>query len=96
MAKLKKANKKIVLSDYPVDMPEDILEFYPEVFGTYKGRWVLIHMIAKDLHFLDEIISNDEELFRANYARRLMSRIGIWEKLNPKDFIDALFSASGK
>ena len=95
MKKPAKANKKIVLSDYPVDAPEDVLEFYPEVFSGYKGRWVLVHML-KDLYFFDEIINSDEELFRANYARKLLSRIGIWEKLNPKDFIDALFKARGK
>ena len=51
MKKLAKANKKIVLSDYPVDEPEDVLEFYLEVFSGYKGRWVLVH-ILKDLYFL--------------------------------------------
>lgn len=77
----------------PVDTPKDVLEFYPRVFGTYEGRWVLVHML-KDLFFFDEIIDSDEELFRANYARKLLSRIGIWEKLDPRDFIEALFKAS--
>ncbi len=76
----------------PVDTPKDVLTFYPEVFSGYKGRWVLVH-ILKDLYFFDEIIDSNEELFRANYARKLLDRIGIWKNMDPKDFIDALFKA---
>ena len=74
-------------------LPEDIKEAYKRVFKSHEGKLVLAHML-KDLYFFDEIIDNDEELFRANYARKLLSRIGVWEKLHPRDFIDALYKAS--
>lgn len=68
---------------------EEIIQAYRTVFDTSTGQQVLGHMLT-ELHFFDEIISSEEERVLANYGRKLLNRMGIWNAWNIDEIMRAL------
>jgi len=73
---------------------QKMTEMYRATFDSGVGRNVLAHMLT-ELHFFDEIISSEEERALANYARKLLNRMGIWKAANVKEIITAFLRIKG-
>jgi hypothetical protein len=65
--------KKGLVGEKP--FPDNIREDYRRTFDTDVGRRVLTHILT-ELHFFDEVIS-EEEVTLNNYARRILHHLGI-------------------
>jgi len=74
---------------------QSIREEYRRTFNSGAGRKVLAHMLT-ELHFFDEILDNEEERVLANYARKLLNRLGIWNDLNIDELIGAFMQIAPK
>ena len=80
--------KKMVLGD---DGPPDTVKLdYRSTFDTDVGRRVLTHMLT-ELHFFDEAVS-EEEITLSNYARRILSHLGILRGNRIPDIVNYLMS----
>lgn len=65
------------------DPIKEIRESYRRVFSGYEGKAVLTHILS-ELHFFDEIIEGNE-IVLANFARRLLYFLGVWDHKNLED-----------
>lgn len=72
----------------PKDIEKEIQKDYRSVFTSREGRKVLTHMLA-ELHFFDELQLTDEEIMLSNYAKRLLSHIGVWKGMNVQEIVNA-------
>ena len=90
--------KANILGQKYEDPDEAVVQDYRLVFYSEIGRRVLGHMLA-ELHFFDEILDDPEEIALANYARNLLSRLGMWPGYRPENvgaIVDAFFSINFK
>jgi hypothetical protein len=69
--------------DQPVDPIKEIRESYRRVFMNRDGQAVLTHILS-ELHFFDEVVEGNEVVL-ANFARRLLYFIGVWDSKNLED-----------
>jgi alpha-glucuronidase len=65
-------------------------EAYRKLFNTYEGRLVLTHML-NELCFYGDSVENDEERTLSNYARHLLTNIGVWRDANNEDMTSMMF-----
>ena len=71
------------------DPIDNIRKSYRRVFSSYEGQEVLTHILS-ELHFFDEIVDGNEVVL-ANFARRLLYFLGVWDhkNLNDQSLIEA-------
>ncbi len=71
------------------DPIKEIRESYRTVFSGQEGKAVLTHLLS-ELHFFDEVVEG-QELHLANFARRLLYFLGVWDhkNLNDQSLIEA-------
>ena len=74
---------------------QSIREEYRRTFNSGAGRKVLAHMLA-EMHFFDEILATEEERVLANYARKLLNNLGIWNDLTIDELIGAFMQIAPK
>jgi len=65
------------------DPIKEIREHYRMVFSSYHGKAVLTHLLS-ELHFFDEVVEGNEVVL-ANFARRLLFFLGVWDSKNLED-----------
>jgi len=70
---------------------DEVRRMYREVFGTRVGKQVLANMLA-ELGYFNEIIATPEEIAHLNYARRLLSIMGIMQAKNVEGMVEMLMS----
>ena len=65
------------------DPIKEVRESYRMVFSSYHGKAVLTHLLS-ELHFFDEVVEGNEVVL-ANFARRLLFFLGVWDSKNLED-----------
>jgi len=85
-----KAKLGIVPGEDAKKADKEIAELYRAVFGSDRGRQVLTHMLA-ELHFFDEAVGVEETVL-SNYARHLLSILGVWRAVNAEEIVRGLMA----
>ena len=57
-------------------MEDRTLDYYRDTFSTPSGKRVLAHLLA-DMGFYDSKIYTVEEIAVANYAKKILIRLGV-------------------
>lgn len=81
-----------------IEKMKEIRQAYHNVFSNRQGRFVLLHML-EELGFFNETLNTEEEIVKANYARRLLWYCKLWPEsqyeqlrtIDELDFMEALF-----
>ena len=69
----------------------ELRKAYNLLFTSVPGQKVLAHMLA-ELHFFNEI-DTEEERVLSNYAKHLLSRIGVWQGINVDHVVQSFLKA---
>ena len=73
---------------------EDVTKYYQNTFTTKSGRKVLAHMLA-ELKFFSTV-QTEEEIALQNYAKNLLSNLGILTADNVSRLTEALLTVPPK